>query len=638
MGPIRWCLMRKCLSCGGRYWRGSKFCPQCGTSSPASAIVCPKCQAQVKAHSTFCRHCGEDLTKIATWRKETADLDAAERDTEFARRIELAKMGDSLATGLVVEPGTQALVFQGGRLAATLSEGSYDVRRPPEKIDMATPATAILIDAGDVSVMVPYDGLRTKEDLAFNATFKMLVRLSDAQALFVNLMHRRSTLSREDLTGLVRDETTNALQQSVRAVSAKDLPDSRERIEKDLRDAAGPLLARAGLELVHLQTVALEAGPYDAVRDARGETFVQEELQAEGERRAALNRRIRETLTREQMSRIASRKELQDFLRQQEHELGLRGVIRKAEMEELERTYDDQHKDAETTRRHLLEKLELEHELVMERTRRAGQGEAMDGEIDLRRKALAARQQEEWAQALHKQKLGDVGRQEHEADRASRLRMIREKTKLGEEARRQKIDLDHEEQTRRLQEKRQGEEITQDMADRQARREMDHLRVLSEVDQARLAADLRRTEALKGFSEDQIVALMAEKSPHVAAALAERYKAQAHAQVAMNAETKALYERLLTSKESEADRQERFAERALESVERAGSSAVDRERRHAEDVQRMAAQSADRVADVASAKAGAPGAPGLPRGCPKCRAAVPAGARFCENCGQSISV
>jgi hypothetical protein len=259
----------------------------------------------------------------------------------------------------------------------------------------------------------------------------------------------------------------------------------------------------------------------------------------------------------------------------------------------------------------------------------------MDSEIDQRRKALAATQQEEWAQALHKQKLGGIGRQEQEADEASRLRTTREKIKLGEEARRQKIELDHEEQTRRLQQQRQSAEITQDMADRQARRELEKVRVLSEVDQARLAADLRRTEALKGFSEDQIVALMAEKSPHVAAALAERYKAQAHAQVTMNAETKALYERLLASKEGEADRQERFAERALESVERAGASAVDRERRHAEDVQRMASQSADRVADVASAKARGSGSH-AGRGCPKCRAAVPAGAKFCENCGHSM--
>jgi len=70
---------------------------------------------------------------------------------------------------------------------------------------------------------------------------------------------------------------------------------------------------------------------------------------------------------------------------------------------------------------------------------------------------------------------------------------------------------------------------------------------ISPVEQGRVIADLKRTETLKGMNDDQILAMAAERSPHVAQALVERYKAMAQGK--LDQEQKDLYTRMLEDKD-----------------------------------------------------------------------------------------
>lgn len=71
------------------------------------------------------------------------------------------------------------------------------------------------------------------------------------------------------------------------------------------------------------------------------------------------------------------------------------------------------------------------------------------------------------------------------------------------------------------------------------------LMAISGPDQARLIAELQKTEAYSKMTADQIQMLMAGDSATMAQALIERYKAQAQDK-AVEGETRALYERLIT--------------------------------------------------------------------------------------------
>ena len=77
---------------------------------------------------------------------------------------------------------------------------------------------------------------------------------------------------------------------------------------------------------------------------------------------------------------------------------------------------------------------------------------------------------------------------------------------------------------------------------------------------------------------------------------------------------------------------------AMESMERVAGGSVVRERQQKEEIHSVMGQSMDRMADVATAKAGT--ASGQAHGadivCPNCHRQVPAGSKFCDNCGHKF--
>jgi hypothetical protein len=398
-------------------------------------------------------------------------------------------------------------------------------------------------------------------------------------------------------------------------------------MEEDLRTHLGTTLERNGLQLVELRRVSFSAEEYDKLRERRGQTAMAAEKLADTEDRATLNQRLRQVLTKDKMDRFATKKEFEEFVRQTEHELGMKEVIRRSEMDELVRTYNEKKEDSEIARRHLLEMLDLQHRMEVIQHEHAIDDQQLEHRLKQERQQLETRQEAEWREALQRKKVRGVEREDEMADAEADLDIKRKKIQLGMQAREQKIDLAHKEASQQV-------ALDQEAKDREAARELERERELSRQEQERLAADLKKTELMKDMTEDQIMAMMAKDAPHVAEAIAERYKAQA--QTGASAEITGLYEKLIAAKESEADRMERVMGRALESVERAGGSAADREREQREETRQMAGESMDRMADVAAAKAGvSTGADsqGAAVVCSHCHQHVPAGSKFCDNCG-----
>ena len=100
-----------------------------------------------------------------------------------------------------------------------------------------------------------------------------------------------------------------------------------------------------------------------------------------------------------------------------------------------------------------------------------------------------------------------------------------------------------------------------------------------------------------------------------------------------------LYEKILAGKESETDRLERVMDRAMQSVERVAAGAAGTERARKDEIKEVVSQDMDRMADVAVARAGAPGSPGARSAdvvCPECLKQVAAGTRFCDKCGHKF--
>lgn len=642
----------KCSACGAEVNRGAGFCPQCRAPMPGARVVCPACGQSNKGSAKFCSQCRTSLMPKPEAEAATDQQNRWKRPPdEFARRIEAGDLNSLLQPGLVVEAGTQALIFQAGALAATVSQGTFDLSRPLPGVDAAVPATAIVMDAGDTTLSLLYSELRSREDVPVDVIVEVTVGLADAVALYTNLMHGRESLTIAALADMVWAAGANVVQASLRSAGINELDGNlplKADLERDLRTHMDTALQRNGLRLIDLRFLDFQSPMYEKVRQRRAETFIAQERITDIEQRAALNQRLRETLTRERLHKFSSATDLEEFVRQTEHELGMKQVIRREEMEELKRTYENKRDDDELARKHLLEKLELEHDLVMRRLNWSGEREKLDHQIEQQRKTLEAQQQMEWSTFQQQLQKRGALRGESVEDARSKAEEVRIKMGLAGEAlelRAKRAAQEHDEESRRIQ--REQEEKDREAArlreaqDQAARHEQERIRALSEAEQARLAADLKKTEIFQGMSDEQILALMAKDSPHVAEAIAERARAQAQAQAASSQEVKALYERVLAGKESEADRLERIMGQALGTAERIAGASAGKEREQKAEVRDVLEQSMDRLGDVATARAAAPVAGGGARPaadvvCPDCHRQSPAGSKFCENCGHQF--
>jgi nucleoside diphosphate kinase len=550
-----------------------------------------------------------------------------------------------------VESGVRAIIFQGGALPVTVTAGAYDVNRPPADVNVAIPATAVIICEGVTRVPLVYEGLRSVEDVSVDANVDVSFRVADAATLNANLMQGRDSLSVAELAQWLWSQSTSGIQVPMKQAPVAELdsnPELRSGLENKLRGHISEILRRNGLELVELRIVRFAAKDFDELRQQRAETFLAGERIADTERRAALNRRLRETLTADRMDKFTSAKDFEDFIRQTEHELGMKEVIREAEMESLRKDFEEKMEDRAIARRHLLERLELEHELEVLRR----QNRISDERLHQALSQQKARQDAEWETVQNEVRIKKLVVDAELGDEKARIELVRMKAELGMSLRKQKIALDHEEETlrnlrelaRKAEEIRLAEHVKDEEAKRRieekeqaARHEVEKIRVLSEAEQARLAADLRKTEVCAGMSQDQILALMAKDSPHIATAIAER----ARAQDATSTEMKALYEKILLDKDSqrlsEADRLERVMSRAMDAMERVAGGAAKSERTQKEEIKDVMSQGMDRMAGVATAKAGNPAGPSPCADsqvvCPTCHRQSPAGTKFCGNCG-----
>ncbi len=198
-----WCFSEKCPSCGNKLSKESAFCSRCGQVTPMAVVSCLACGRELKATSKFCAQCGAQLDPLDCW-KLAID--------EFARRIEISDLHRPFNPGLVVESGVRAMIFQGGALAATVAAGAYDLNQPPANVNVAIPATAIIVRDGEAQVPLMYEGLRSREDVSVDVHVDVSFRVADAATLNANLMHGREILSVAELAKWLWSQSASGIQ------------------------------------------------------------------------------------------------------------------------------------------------------------------------------------------------------------------------------------------------------------------------------------------------------------------------------------------------------------------------------------------------------------------------------------------
>jgi hypothetical protein len=416
------------------------------------------------------------------------------------------------------------------------------------------------------------------------------------------------------------------------------------------------------------------------------------------EQRAAVWERMRRAVSSDAMSQIRGEGEFAAFMQEQDQQK----LIRAEEWEALKRAYAEKRADQDSLRLYMVAKLDMERaydlkqrelglrndlttadiefELQVERKRLQGRldldalrwesdarlKKAQDDlerqrriiqEMDEREKALLAAKNAAEVALTEAQTGAQRAALEREQDRLDgemgtmlleRMKAIR----FADELRRQEMDLARRraELEMDLQRQRAQADLEIQKMRELHEQEIKRLQTLGQLgsdaliaaagpEQARLLADLKQTEALRGMTEEQILARAAEKSPEVAQAFVEKFRAMAAAQ--QPKQFQELYERMLAEQKAMAQSSAESHDRNAERMQTMFVKAMETQR----DTATAFARGGNQPPMIITSGGGLPsvvmpGTAGAVSGqvviCQKCHTPAPVGTKHCTNCGAAF--
>jgi hypothetical protein len=605
--------------CRSRVSKLAEFCSQCGTPAPRATASCGECGASVGARSRYCWHCSAELTTSA--KPVLRDNTWSRRAEEFAVLVEDADVKGWLTKPLTIAHGTRALLFQRGQFRGEIGEGTHDMnglltRLNHFLVDQA--ATVMLVDAGDVTLDLANDGLWTADGLSVSCASRVVLRIEDPDKMLVNLMKGKRRL----LFGTVADELSDEVDMHLsRIVGRYELEELfrraelRDEVEAELRAQLTDTLDRLGMSLVQVRFIDFASETYASWRAQQGEmTQLARDADRE-DQRTRLNQRLRETLTADRMHAFQDEREFESFVRQAEHELGMRGLIRDDEMTGLKaRLAHDRQKDG------ILRAIELA--TIQD-----------DAERDKAFQDLHAEQMRNNALA-EEQRRRELGRAANDLE-VEKIRV--EIQRLKDQHAFERRQANHRQD---MIEAREGWDLTERMQAAEARRmdqevelEARRLQARSDAtteallsivggDAADKIVQIERLRMENDLTPEQMLARAKESAPAFAKALEKKYEADGQ----IDAEKVKLLDEQLQRQRTDAQRHaEQLKEVAYKGMDTARDAAVTRAR---------PTESKQTIVTGGHGRPTVVNPEATPAFCPHCDRPIDRAGRYCAHCGE----
>ncbi|MEM7345347.1 MAG: zinc ribbon domain-containing protein [Chloroflexota bacterium] len=674
-----------CATCGTTAPKGATFCPGCGAPLGKGTISCGGCERSIPADAKFCPYCGQQISASAApsidanrWRKGQDD---------FAVRVEVDDLDGFFRRHLVIEPGTRAVMLIDGANRGVLPPGKYAMDDIKQKlryaINLGTTKvfSAILIDDGPCELRFDVPDLFTNDPLRLSFTCQVVFQLDpidQAPFRFMNAMLKnRRTLTLSDMRNYLFPEIQDVAGAWLGERSVKTLSTDmkmKAQLSQHLEMALARTFERSGLKFDTLRALNFVHEQYDEGRRAAEKYYLEQEeatIELEGrrllfevfndnelqdvfeetkkvehyEKRATIWARMRQAVMSDKMDEVRSEEEFEIFMREQDKNR----LIRDDAYERLKRDFREQAEDHTLQRRFLVRRTEMEQQKELDRMALEGETELLVLRLKKREMELQGQLDDERLQALERKQTEVELRQKElaialqEAKSQAEITAIqREQDKLDMElgvyglelmdARKQKkqrqemlLEAEREEKAlaRRLQEQTQQHQQELERLQGLGQVSTEVLISVSGTQQAQLLADLQRTEILSGMTEEQILAMAADKSPEVAKAFQEKFRGMSPAQQAE------MYERILQEKDTAADKLADALREAAKMQQETAFKGLETQR----DVGVTQAQGQGASSVVVTPGVGGTVAGGRVVVCARCHAESAVGTKFCQNCG-----
>jgi len=383
--------------------------------------------------------------------------------------------------------------------------------------------------------------LWTADRVEIGTRSQLVIRVSEPETLFVNLIKGRARVTLEDLADLLAGEVEMLLTGILGRYQSDQLFtnfDVRYEIEAQLREHLGTTFSHLGLELVQLRFIDFTGPAYELLRKKRADQQFYERDADITMQRYRLVQRLREAESHDKMHALKDAQELNDFLRQTEHELGLKKVIRDDEMGRLADRLNVESEDA---------RIRLEQRFKDERY-----CEHIIQMIEIAGIKDDFRRERAWKDELSRQQIRDARHRADIQEAHDGIGVLKRMKDIEFEDDRRRAELDVEMERQRLEQrsKATAEALISIVDDPAA----DHL------------AEIEKLRVKQNLSPEQILAMAADASPKWAEALAERYKAQGELDERVREQLELRIKEQRELGESQAERLERLTKTAMEQM------------------------------------------------------------------------
>ncbi len=618
-----------CPKCGASVTPGARFCVKCGE---VLQVACRACGKLVAAGARFCSHCGEPLQSQQAAGKPLTDGNRwARQPGEFARRVESSDMEAGwlerlFRRGVTIEEGTRGILLESGRMCGMLEPGFHNVdsviARLPS-LNFRAPCSVILVDTADVELQLRSTGLRTADHQTTDAVFRLVVGLDQPLQFATNVLRGRTTVRTDEIAQSLEQETTGVLQSIVATCKLDELYGNRElveRLEDELRTALQRTLQRYGLAFVALQFVSFEGDTFDEIRRRRQELGQQQAKADVQQQRNEVDRQRRDLVYDDWKHRQSAQQDYLEHGKQLEHEAQLRDVAREQELQDVASMARQRQADRTLQEvPHQIQATQAQQQL--DAVRRQGQHQALDEEQE----AELRRQQRELEAHIQGRRLKD----DYEDDRDLKLA-------------RQGIDIKRMYDEQKLATQRAQQQLEQERLQMLSQASIEALIAAADSPaKAQILAELKRTEALRGCTEEQILAMAAGNSPEVARAFAEKFRAAAAGE--NQQQMRAMYERMLQVQQDATGQLAAAQQQALQQMMQLMQTALHTQSQTVASATRQQGPAVvfpppgSGAATVIGPQP-APAAHAVHAAhCPQCRTPLAAGDAFCGNCGYRVA-